>query len=464
MRNCECETTGDFISDLRYLVCNYSSDDRTFPPRERLNVMLDMIVNKTASLREKVEFLNEEVYSTIIKNTQLVTEQIYNSYIDWDRRHICAQLRKCNRIDALHQNVLKHIENNGINLVYTGEETVDSFVVNFAVLSYLYYDAIDFITDDLYYLIDDNKVSKRYKYDYLMGAKPVSKAPLGKAVYVGDLGDVLNKYESFYLEGKELKEEDTFNLSYYKVYSALMELNIANSLSKKEFNVNTTEYVRGLEDLILRALYTPIEIPNDVVLGLEDFKSNLEQELNEHECVKQYFKSKPKLLGHYSNHIETIVKTYNSRIMFINVIKPNTDLLKIGFANFPNMKQHLVILSHLSKIINFGINTLMKELYDLLDSILYDVVDIIKKVYTEKCKSQSVEIENKVETHITKMLNLYSSRELNSLAKSKGFEKHRQKGDHGIFKRLDGTVVVIPQGRCVGKGLSCKIQKTIQNE
>lgn len=60
-----------------------------------------------------------------------------------------------------------------------------------------------------------------------------------------------------------------------------------------------------------------------------------------------------------------------------------------------------------------------------------------------------------------KSLQLYDYRSLNRLAKRSGFSKVRQKGDHGIFKSEDGTVAVIPQGRSVGKGLSCKIQKTL---
>lgn len=58
-------------------------------------------------------------------------------------------------------------------------------------------------------------------------------------------------------------------------------------------------------------------------------------------------------------------------------------------------------------------------------------------------------------------LQIYDYRSLNKLAKRSGFSKVRQKGDHGIFKDEDGTIAVIPQGRNIGKGLSCKIQKTL---
>lgn len=51
---------------------------------------------------------------------------------------------------------------------------------------------------------------------------------------------------------------------------------------------------------------------------------------------------------------------------------------------------------------------------------------------------------------------------LNKLAADNGFEYVRSKGDHGIFKN-DNGLVVIPQGRSIGKGLSIKIQKAINS-
>ena len=54
-------------------------------------------------------------------------------------------------------------------------------------------------------------------------------------------------------------------------------------------------------------------------------------------------------------------------------------------------------------------------------------------------------------------------RELNRLAENRGYKYVRSNGDHAIFRNKDGYVVVIPQGRSIGKGLSIKIQKTINS-
>lgn len=51
--------------------------------------------------------------------------------------------------------------------------------------------------------------------------------------------------------------------------------------------------------------------------------------------------------------------------------------------------------------------------------------------------------------------------ELSSLAQDKGYTYERSNGDHAIYKNKDGLVVIIPQGRNIGKGLSIRIQKDI---
>lgn len=57
---------------------------------------------------------------------------------------------------------------------------------------------------------------------------------------------------------------------------------------------------------------------------------------------------------------------------------------------------------------------------------------------------------------------IFSYRKLNKLAEDNDFICVRQKGDHAQFKRQDGSLVTIPQGRLIGKGLSIQIQKQIQ--
>lgn len=107
---------------------------------------------------------------------------------------------------------------------------------------------------------------------------------------------------------------------------------------------------------------------------------------------------------------------------------------------------------------------------DLLDTLKYyceyinsETVEIYKE---KKPIDKTIEKEiKKVDKDLKKKLkNIYCYKELNKIALDKGYSKVRQKGDHGIFRKSDGSVVVIPQGRDIGKGLSRRIQKDCNRE
>ncbi|WP_394863412.1 type II toxin-antitoxin system HicA family toxin [Paraclostridium bifermentans] len=109
-------------------------------------------------------------------------------------------------------------------------------------------------------------------------------------------------------------------------------------------------------------------------------------------------------------------------------------------------------------------------IYDYLTSSLLNVTlhsdlelnDKIKSIIESKyatVNDTDLEIDKRLEKETFKYLDKY--RDLNNVATESGYTKVRQKGDHGIFKRTDGSTVIIPQGRNVGKGLSYKIQKDI---
>lgn len=84
------------------------------------------------------------------------------------------------------------------------------------------------------------------------------------------------------------------------------------------------------------------------------------------------------------------------------------------------------------------------------------------KEQAEELMSEETEIKELSELDVVlDDRNLLSYKDLNRLAREQGYDKVRQRGDHGIFKRLDGSLVVIPQGRMVGKGLNLKIQKDL---
>lgn len=124
----------------------------------------------------------------------------------------------------------------------------------------------------------------------------------------------------------------------------------------------------------------------------------------------------------------------------------------------------IVVNNHL-----FGLSKFSEKetLITFLDVVQYLCETLIHNI--ESCLEETEqEHEEIIETLVNKVKSeehsIKSYMELNRLAKKAGYDKVRQKGDHGIFKKLDGTVVVIPQGRAIGKGLNIKIQKDIERQ
>lgn len=95
------------------------------------------------------------------------------------------------------------------------------------------------------------------------------------------------------------------------------------------------------------------------------------------------------------------------------------------------------------------------KVIDNLKSLIY--ADDNNNVEQEDNKDILCRINEKFSDCNTKILGY---KELNKLANKAGYTFDRQKGDHATFVK-DGKIIVIPQGRPIGKGLSIKIQKDI---
>lgn len=131
---------------------------------------------------------------------------------------------------------------------------------------------------------------------------------------------------------------------------------------------------------------------------------------------------------------------------------------------FKRRERYLVHLM-LSKLDYWG-----EYIVDMFSSINDFLLNYITNTLEQELKNNEYKKEmNKFKRDLNRTIkdtkvrcsNLYRSRELNNLAKSCGYKKIRQKGDHGVYKKENGEVVVIPQRTYLGKGLSCKIQKNV---
>lgn len=126
--------------------------------------------------------------------------------------------------------------------------------------------------------------------------------------------------------------------------------------------------------------------------------------------------------------------------------------LRDTFINLANFLQEYLITRTMEETIYRD-----KELLEFTKSSI--------RRYLNDMKNEQIN-ENQLDTEINHLFRnnestIYDYKELNKLANDFGFEATRQAGSHRIFKKSDGTTVVIPQGRAIGKGLNLKIQKDI---
>lgn len=110
-------------------------------------------------------------------------------------------------------------------------------------------------------------------------------------------------------------------------------------------------------------------------------------------------------------------------------------------------------------ISNYIKDDILNIVYDtisfLFDGLTEEDLDELFEELGSKDDEEVIEEGDKV-----KLDYIDDYKRLNKLAIDNGFEYIRSKGDHGIYKNKNG-LVVIPQGRSIGKGLSIKIQKSI---
>lgn len=122
-----------------------------------------------------------------------------------------------------------------------------------------------------------------------------------------------------------------------------------------------------------------------------------------------------------------------------------------------------VNVKHLLQCANANVNDVMYNYYTTFSGIL---VDVFRRILYDK-EINNIEFETtkviEEQENIPKEYKHRTWRELNAIAVNRGYELDRCNGDHAIYVNSNGKVVIIPQGRDIGKGLQIAILKDIEN-
>lgn len=253
---------------------------------------------------------------------------------------------------------------------------------------------------------------------------------------------IFNLYSEFYRGTDE--EESVFEKVYNSISTEAYEKSkefiesFIDSISSEEKTSIDKECLEEVIKEVFSIYYNHIDA-HYLFLGHEYLSSCLKkslEDLKEKECV-----CKLMILD------STFVKVSFHKINFLfNKVRESSEYASNIFSEevTPNLMYRLK-----DRIIKNTLN-ILEELYEVVVNELdFDICEFIEDNNEEESSYQGGKLDY-----------IDDYKKLNKLATDNGFNYVRCKGDHGIFKNGNG-LVVIPQGRTVGKGLSFKIQKAI---
>lgn len=144
------------------------------------------------------------------------------------------------------------------------------------------------------------------------------------------------------------------------------------------------------------------------------------------------------------NYLATLIESIG--IESFDLYKDEMDKYKLNLES--------LISNNYSKIIHF-INYESKLTLGENLNTMDDIISLVNRCINEDKDKDKIKPTDK------QVFTQYKYTELNKIAKDNGYHLNRVTGGHGIFINKDGKVVIIPQGRDIGKGLQIKILKNI---
>ena len=157
-------------------------------------------------------------------------------------------------------------------------------------------------------------------------------------------------------------------------------------------------------------------------------------------------------------------------LKIVESAKVNEDDYRVGYAEYFKKSAPAVELysrAVLPSIVNrtrymlMEVYFYMKEcITECVSNFTNGILEYVKVSYEQEIHTTEEKICGN-EGNIDKSFKDRSWREISKVAIENGYILERQSGDHGIFINSIGNVVVIPQGRSIGKGLQIRILKSI---
>lgn len=424
-----------------------------------------------------------------MRNELFIAIDLFSS--DYLSKQLVCDLRKCkswrevmdleNNFTKLLIKFFKNL-NSKITTQFLNTEQ-DSYLFYYLYLIFLANTGVCAIVDSLYEELNVDQDEPRAKFDYFNDGLPLTSVPIApkevseieeKEIIKEDVFTIFNEFsdlcEESFNEIGSLNSSILSNSKYLALITACTRTELmAEKMDRVKYRKTLREYIHVTE-LIALALYeADVNIDNKDYINLaifnDDYSKKLENARTIEEAMKIFednFDKFNSLTKNFKNGIIEFGENLMSipEMLDLKIVAP----LEVS-ALYIQKSEYLVMMQHLTKVRELAMYALEERLsYEIeIASYLFKrLEERLEELKSNKeINTQSNISIKKFNKKIAKYKKVFDFKTLNKMAHQAGFEKVRQKGDHGIFKSISGEVVVIPQGRNIGKGLSCKIQRDI---
>lgn len=140
--------------------------------------------------------------------------------------------------------------------------------------------------------------------------------------------------------------------------------------------------------------------------------------------------------------------------------------MKVTLGPYMKVRDNQLFKLELKKTSSIVTNKILTLADIIILEKLGECVEVLGEVakqieLQEKDKKGDNTTTQVLDVQIQSIKNMFDYKALNKLAANNGYVLRNQTGSHGQYKHINGNLITIPQGRTIGKGLSCKIQKNI---
>lgn len=486
-----------FLNDLTYLLdqanelLNKEFVSETLKNRYGIEIQTRYILNELAKkldndYKQIVEAqITYDVFLTSRTNIFMWLDKFCNHY---NTKNFICKLRKCKsweEVMLLKNNFIELAK--GIELKIQGHNSLVESNKCFGYYAYILFLAnlgICAIIDDLYNELELKSKGPRPKFDYFNDGLPLTTIPIEnndviklnekydavKENTIDVFNEISKECEDSYYKRGSLHSSILSNSKYLAIITACVRTELlSEQMSKNKFRKTFREYIH-ITELIALALYeADVNIDNEDYIKLATFKEEYSKKIDNAQTADEamkIFEDNFEEFNHISENFKKGILDFGDNLLTIVGMLDLKLLAPIDVVSlYMHINEYRVLRHHMLKVRELAAHALEERLsyeIELASCLFLKLEDRLKELKKTANTNSTANVSIKsINKKIVKYKNIFDFKTLNKIAEQAGFKKVRQKGDHGIFKSIDGDVVVIPQGRSIGKGLSCKIQKNI---